>query len=1419
MKLVLFQLLLILILGLQFVNAQLSSAELTAISNINIALGSPFNLATPCAATSFITCNTAQTAVEGIALQRSALPYAIIPSDLAALTNLLRIVVHTYVYTDELFFSYLTPLVKLQFISVYQFTNGVPNNFGSSFPASLQTFDIGTVSDPFPASFFYSSVLYFYISNILSGFTIPTLTKPSPLVNINSPASQYFSMNGQYFNSLQTMTFSGKSNNEIFSWNGFNTFPVLKNVRFLPYSITGTPSLGPIPSTILTNSQLTNFHISDGYFTIPSVLDLSGLPSLFGLVLSGDFVSQMTYPGVISSGLYNFVITKPTSPFSNLDAFYVPSVYNYQFSSSFVTTLPTDTKYYQSKSWVLVSNSISVIPDALCTANYVNLINNLVTDIPSCFKCAIKSMRSYIYPNPLLPVIESANCSTMQIFNSTPGPFTTGGNAKIEVYGKDLGYSIKTTNDFWFMDIPNTKFTIPIPIGVGTGKSITVTTHADDVPYDLVFNYNYKPPYVVSTSYESLSNNVQLFGTDFGNSVSDASVVVANRFTVSISYLSQTSIYFSASDIPTDTNTIYSLKLTVGGQPVNYIRDTYTQVPTFSNNLPALFTVGGDATFIGTSLTFDNTILTLTIGGISCTITSSDTNFVKFTYPRLPLGNSQEVKLSIANDKYIVTQTVNVESPCKPVTHGTCINDTLVCYPGYSGTNCTTCTALPNSQCINDILVCNPGYSGLDCTTCTPITNSQCKNGNIVCNPGYSGLDCTTCTAITNSQCINGNIVCNPGYSGLDCTTCNAITNSQCINGNIVCNPGYSGLDCTTCTAIPHSQCKNGNIVCNPGYSGLDCSTCNAVINSQCINGNIVCNPGYSGLDCTTCTAIPHSTCINNNIVCNPGYSGLDCTTCNAITNSQCINGTIVCDPGYSGLDCSTCTAIPNSECVNGKIDCNPGYSGLDCSICTPVANSQCKNGNIVCNPGYTGLDCLTCSAITNSQCVNNTLICNPGYSGDDCTTCTAITNAQCVNGNIVCNPGYSGLDCSICNAIQNSKCINGNIVCNSGWIGLNCDTCLAFTNSKCIDNAIVCDDGWLGEFCDVPCDNIVNGQCKGGKIYCDYGWKGEFCDEPIPPTNNCQPVPHGQCINGTLVCNTGYYGNDCSGTVSPGTPTFNNTSPSAGVNTTTPSGTTQYTTLISIYLLREYDSVSGKVVSEYMFDKWIPTKLSDTSMNYKTNITGNTLVDVNLTYYTQLATVEFGNRSLTIQPSTLKYTISMNEYPFKKQTNTLELVMKSQILASNAQECSSTDSNYGNDPTSEYYQFMKMEVNGVSLYGKFIKYAIVDSRPRQISNSFSIDSQTPNNQGSSLININIPHYSDSVMMDPDFSVLLDLDKTESYSDDECSQIKSKSNKLSSAKLAGIIVGVVVFGIAAIAIITYNVVKYRNNKKFNSAYK
>ncbi|KAM9958141.1 hypothetical protein ACTFIW_013121 [Dictyostelium discoideum] len=317
---------------------------------------------------------------------------------------------------------------------------------------------------------------------------------------------------------------------------------------------------------------------------------------------------------------------------------------------------------------------------------------------------------------------------------------------------------------------------------------------------------------------------------------------------------------------------------------------------------------------------------------------------------------------------------------------------------------------------------------------------------------------------------------------------------------------------------------------------------------------------------------------------------------------------------------------------------------------------------------------------------------------------------------------------------------------------------------------------------------------------------------EPTPePTNvpmvcsgnpECGGANNGYCKqNYGCICYSPWIGIDCtSKVIIVPQPQANTTNPTTSIPIGDNDGENIiFQSLISLISLREVD-LNSNPVNTFKFEKWIYSKIDNITNKYETNITVPpvgpnenstiTTITATLQWFKEKSNIIFANQNLTMNPSTIKYTIELSQYKFKNKLNGLQLIMSASLSSSKTDDICS-DKQFG-ETTDEFYDisnYLKIQVDDHSLYGRFIKRAIVDSLVKTISNELLDSSMNPISSSSSsqsFIGIILPNYANSIMIDPDFSVLID---SKSASSGENSICTNNDSKLTKAQLAGIIVG------------------------------
>ncbi|KAN0031175.1 hypothetical protein ACTA71_010256 [Dictyostelium dimigraforme] len=303
-----------------------------------------------------------------------------------------------------------------------------------------------------------------------------------------------------------------------------------------------------------------------------------------------------------------------------------------------------------------------------------------------------------------------------------------------------------------------------------------------------------------------------------------------------------------------------------------------------------------------------------------------------------------------------------------------------------------------------------------------------------------------------------------------------------------------------------------------------------------------------------------------------------------------------------------------------------------------------------------------------------------------------------------------------------------------------------------------------------------------------------------------CGGSNQGYCKeNVGCICYSPYIGLDCTSKIMAiPQPKPNENKPTTVIeNSNKINNNHQITSNISIIAIREVNSVTGEQVKIHYIDKWYYNSITSTISNYQSTIINNnisTTINATLEWFENKSNITFANQELIMNPSTIKYTVELSSYKFSNQLTNLQVIIEAQIQSNENNICSNKE--FG-DTTLDNSNYIKLQVSSNSIYGRFLKRGIVDGKTVTITNELldsKLNSISKENNIQSYIGIEIGQYQTSVIIDPDFSLLLDNRIADSYSPNSiCST--SSSTSLTKGQLIGIIIGASLFFIVLVIII------------------
>ncbi|KAM9993621.1 hypothetical protein ACTFIZ_011592 [Dictyostelium cf. discoideum] len=614
----------------------------------------------------------------------------------------------------------------------------------------------------------------------------------------------------------------------------------------------------------------------------------------------------------------------------------------------------------------------------------------------------------------------------------------------------------------------------------------------------------------------------------------------------------------------------------------------------------------------------------------------------------------------------------------------------------------------------------------------------------------------------------------------------------------------------------------------SPNSSRGWCSEGSYEVNYRITNFNLLCDKGVENLDVFNSTE-PMG-CFYNVTLKSKNFCQCGPSQCSP-PHGQCVNGECVCDQFSNGTFCENLIIIIDSvigTTINGGI----GYIHFS-KFSMDFPMFQLKIGGVYC----------TDVILLNNSTLQFSI--GPGIG---------IHNVEIINGNSS-YVSYNSFEyrCDTDCSPPHGECnvTLGSCSCDTQTNGTNCENSILFLNY--IDPT---DEnggttflyGYFGittsnlsiMIGDYYCTNIE--QVNETLIKCDVGMGSGFKDvilkdrdltvhvlnlfqyfTPIttnPPKqciDNCGGSDNGNCTSKGCVCISPWIGNDCkSKIITIPQPSLNHSNPITDIQLIDDKVDTKlFRSLISIVKLRELDFQSNQVTS-FTFIEWEYNKINEFTNQYKSNITNlglTTFITVTLQWFENETNVIFADQNIRMNPSSIKYTIEISEYKFTSKLNQLQLVMMASLSVNKTNDvCSNKEfSETSNGDDSNY---IKIQIDDHSLYGRFIKRALIDSIPRSIDN-VPLDSSMNQVDSSSLsqsyIGISVPFFKKQIIIDPDFSILVSS-SSDSFTSESSICSFNKESKFSDGLISAIVLcGFFIFA-SLVTMVVYSYYKKRYNR-------
>ncbi|KAM9979423.1 hypothetical protein ACTFIY_008670 [Dictyostelium cf. discoideum] len=307
----------------------------------------------------------------------------------------------------------------------------------------------------------------------------------------------------------------------------------------------------------------------------------------------------------------------------------------------------------------------------------------------------------------------------------------------------------------------------------------------------------------------------------------------------------------------------------------------------------------------------------------------------------------------------------------------------------------------------------------------------------------------------------------------------------------------------------------------------------------------------------------------------------------------------------------------------------------------------------------------------------------------------------------------------------------------------------------------------------------------QNNKIFTGVGIY-KYIELSIPCPNKCSNNGFCNSTTGICKCNNRYTLYDCSALINIDNGlggNNNNNNGGGGTNTTIDPGTgstniTDSQTHFQIYLksLIEVDINNNEVKSYSLLKNWVFNKteneIEPNKYILKQQLINNTSPNSNGCIIT--STIEeikdkngkeftFAGTSFIVSSGSIKFTISITNYTYQSNLNTLKLELMSSVdKIDKINNCNSKDTEIDTTNVNDIstFNYIKISKNNKIFSGRFINKVLSDGRSTFFTTSARNDSN------SIIVSLNLPHCINECLIDPDFSVLISNDFKSECDDD-----------------------------------------------------
>ncbi|KAN0028991.1 hypothetical protein ACTFIV_010859 [Dictyostelium citrinum] len=618
-----------------------------------------------------------------------------ITKSLSIFTDLNSITIGPNFFVSTTFWTDLIILTKLNVLSIDYVNQTIPNNI--QLPPSLTDVTFKKISVPLPDLFFSSgNVQNLNIEDASYGFQYPaTLSSCQQglsfvylivtfyailpnnieicsnlgavylIVNNDNSDPQYTDFDFPYLASLPisdcAIYFRNSDQNKIQTWRFPESISKLPKLNYLTIEGRGFifPENNLIDLSIYTKSTTIDF-LNVGFLDSCIIFGCIKFPENVNINFKNHslIMNNLDYSNISSVIIEGNSLGQPLPTPSTLQHIKIKSFW--LTNSQFMGSIPTTNNFY-----------------CKFNANVLRIHSNQLSgNVPTCFKCYPPNGDSgMLFPNNFNDFTSSSipptTCPTLS-FNKTISPIKTNIVSFITISGADFGWSYSTVSptpsaSVVSIDsmIPNTQIVLRIPQSDGTGKSLVA--RFSYYAQSITFTYSYEVPTVLSKyRYVKVGSEylMVISGTGFSYVYQNLAIINSATSNQSIaiqstknSSLDQFTITSTTPFVGMAEGTTYTFSVRVGNQVSSQlILYYYREV---SMTVTPLLSIGGKVTFVGVFKVANPSVVSIKIGGLTCTVNAINTTSVTFTYPVMSVGTYDLVMLFQNNYEFTTQITVS----------------------------------------------------------------------------------------------------------------------------------------------------------------------------------------------------------------------------------------------------------------------------------------------------------------------------------------------------------------------------------------------------------------------------------------------------------------------------------------------------------------------------------------------------------------------------------------------------------------------------------------------------------------------------------------------------------------------------------------------------------------------------------------